>query len=490
MKKIHLLLIKSFIRPFTVTFFIVMFILLMFFLFKYVDEFIGKGFEWYTILEIMMYQSAVNVAMALPLAILLSSIMTFGTLGENYELVAIKSAGISLQKAMRPLFLLVISLSIASFFFSDYMLPKANAKYFTLLYDMRNKKLSFLIKPGVFNTSISNYAIKVERKGVVNPDSLFGIMIYDHTNASDRGVPTLILAKRGRMTKTEDGNTMIIKLADGVRYEESKGNANSYNPRQTLTRMRFKETEVKLDFSSFTSFNRTDEERFQDNAPMLNLKGLVKRADSLNKAVDSLNLITKMNADSYYKQSSYTKGYTKIKSVPKVIKANIMDAIPKKDRSTTIQNAIDLTSTLQQVVNNRMIEYDLKQKEILKSKIEYQRKFTLAISCLLLFFIGAPLGAIIRKGGLGLPVVIAVVFFLVYHIISTVAEKSAKEGSLDHVFGMWMAVIILTPLGVFLTYKATVDSAIFDIDYYKQIVIGLFKKARDIVRGTKNRQVS
>lgn len=456
----------------------------MFFLFKYVDEFIGKGFEWYTILEIMMYQSAVNVAMALPLAILLSSIMTFGTLGENYELVAIKSAGISLQKAMRPLFILVISLSIASFFFSDYMLPKANAKYYTLLYDMRNKKLSFLIKPGVFNTSVSNYAIKVERKGIINPDSLFGMMIYDHTNKS--GVPTLILAKRGRMVKTEDGNVMILKLADGVRYEESQGNGSaSYNPRQSLTRMRFKETEVKLDFSSFTSFDRTDEQRFQDNAPMLNLKGLTKRADSLNKANDSLNTVTRMNAISYYKQSNFTKGYTKIKSAPKAIKANVMDAIPVADRSATIQNAIDLTSTLQQVINNRLIEYESKQKEILKSQIEYQRKFTLAVSCLLLFFIGAPLGAIIRKGGLGLPVVIAVVFFLVYHIISTVAEKSAKEGSLDHVFGMWMAVIVLTPLGVFLTYKATVDSAIFDIDYYKQLVVGLFKKISNWVRRKK-----
>lgn len=454
-----------------------MFILLMFFLFKYIDEFIGKGFEWYTILEIMMYQSAVNVAMALPLAILLSSIMTFGTLGENYELVAIKSAGISLQKAMRPLFILVISLSIASFFFSDYMLPKANSKYFTLLWDMRNKKLSFLIKPGVFNTSVTNYAIKVERKGIVNPDSLFGIMIYDHTNVESRGVPKIILAKKGRMIKTTDGNTMILKLVDGIRYEESKGNGSaSYNPRQALIRMRFKETEVKLDFSSFTSFNRTDEEHFRDNAPMLNLKGIDKRIDSLNRQIDTVNIATKQNATSYYKQTSYVKGYTKIKTAPKKIKGNILDVIPQKDRSSTIQNAMDLTTTLQQVVNNRLIDYDLKQMEVLKSKIEYQRKFTLAVSCLLLFFIGAPLGAIIRKGGLGLPVVIAVVFFLIYHIISTVAEKSAKEGSLDHVFGMWMAVIILTPLGIFLTYKATVDSAIFDIDYYKQLVLNVFKR--------------
>ncbi|MCY1516085.1 LPS export ABC transporter permease LptF [compost metagenome] len=452
-----------------------MFILLMFFLFKWIDEFIGKGFEWYTILEIMMYQAAISVAMALPLAILLSSIMTFGTLGENYELVAIKSAGISLRKAMQPLLIFVIGLSLASFYFSDYMLPKANRKYYSLLYDMRNKKLSFLIKPGVFNTSIPNYAIKVERKGIVNPDSLFGIMIYDHTGGS--GIATITLAKKGRMIKTQDGNVLILKLIDGIRYEESKGGGNAL-PRQTLMRMRFKETEIKLDFSSLSGFNRTEEERFQDNAPMLNLKGLVKRADSLNKTIDSLNVTTAINAGSYYKQTRYVKGYTRIKVKPKVIRTDILNSIPADMRATAIQNGIDLTSTLQQVVNNRLMEYDLRKKEVMKSDIEYQRKFTLAVSCLLLFFIGAPLGAIIRKGGLGLPVVIAVVFFLIYHIISTVAEKSAKEGSLDHVFGMWMAIIVLTPLGVFLTYKATVDSAIFDIDYYKQLLLNLFKRKK------------
>ncbi len=449
----------------------------MFFLFKYVDEFIGKGFEWYTILEIMLYQSAVNVAVALPLAVLLSSIMTFGALGENYELVAIKSAGVSLQKAMRPLFILVIALSIASFFFSDYMLPKANAKYFSLLYDMRNKKLSFLIKPGVFNTSITNYAIKVDKKGQGGVDSLYGIMIYDHTASS--GIPKIILANKGRMTKTDDGNYMILKLSDGVRYEESGGNGSAiYNPRQTFTRMRFKETEIKLDFSSFTNFNRTKEDQFKDNAPMLNLRGLTKREDSLNKKIDSVNISTKLNAGSYYKQNSIAKGYTKIKTQAKVIKGPIINAIPQKDRSAALQNAYDLTTTLKQVIDNRLIDYDVKKKEVLRAQIEYQRKFTLAVSCLLLFFIGAPLGAIIRKGGLGLPVVIAVMFFLIYHIISTVAEKSAKEGSLDYIFGMWMAVIVLTPVGAFLTYKATVDSAIFDITYYKQLIVNFFTRKK------------
>jgi len=454
-----------------------MFILLMFFLFKYVDDLIGKGFEWYTIAEVMMYASASNVAMALPLSILLSSIMTFGSLGENYELVAIKSAGVSLQKAMRPLFVLIIGLSIASFLFSDYMLPKANLKYGSLLWDMRNKKLSFLIKPGVFNNSIPNYAMRVERKGEGAIDSLYGIMIYDHTGGN--GIPKIIMAQKGRMAKTSDGKYLVLKLVDGVRYEETNGSGSaSYNPRQAFNRMRFKQTEVKFDFSSFKDLSRTQEENFKNNAPMLNLKELSHRQDSLSKSLDSVNKSTKVNAGSYFKQNNYQKGYSKIKTPAMVIKGSILNAIPKNQRLQALQNGFDQAETIKQVVNNRILEHSVREKEIIKARIEYQRKYTLAVSCLLLFFIGAPLGAIIRKGGLGLPVVIAVVFFLIYHIISTVAEKSAKEGSLDPIFGMWTAILILTPLGIFLTYKATVDSALFDIDYYKQLLTNLFKRKK------------
>lgn len=447
----------------------------MFFLFKYIDDLIGKGFEWYTIAEVMVYASATNVAMALPLAVLLSSIMTFGNLGENYELVAIKSAGVSLQKAMRPLFVLIIGLSITSFFFSDYMLPRANAKFYSLLFDIRSKKLSFLIKPGVFNNSIPGYAIRVDRKGEGGIDSLYGLLIYDHTNFS--GIPKIIMAKQGRMTKTSDGKYMILQLSDGIRYEEGSGNG-VYNPRRTFTRMRFKETEVKLDFSTFGKMSRTDESALGNNAPMLNLKGLKKREDSLKKNLDSLNRYAKINISSYYKAANVAKGYTKVKTPAKVIKGSILNAIPKKDLQSTLQNGADLTTSVKQVVNNNITEFDFKSKDVIKTKVEFQRKYTLAVSCLLLFFIGAPLGAIIRKGGLGLPVVIAVFFFLVYHIISTVSEKSAKEGTLDPVVGMWMAVIVLTPLGVFLTYKATVDSALFDIDYYKQLILNLFKRKK------------
>ncbi len=456
-----------------------MFILLMFFLFKYVDDLIGKGFEWYVIAELMMYASAANVAMALPLAILLSSIMTFGTLGENYELVAIKSAGISLQKAMQPLFVLILGISVASFFFSDYMLPKANLKYGSLLWDVRNKKLSFLIKPGVFNNSIPGYSMRVERKSEGAIDSIYGVMIYDHN--SGNGVPQITMAEKGKMSKTSDGNYLVLNLVNGVRYQEAASSSGAYNPRQSLTRMRFGQTEAKFDFSSFKDMTRTQEENFKNNAPMLNRAELLKRRDSLSKNVDSMAKVLQASSIYYFKQNSVTKGYAKVKTAPKVIKDDLLSMLPKNQRVQILESAFETVESMKQSLNAQMSEFNFHKKEILKARIEYQRKYTLAVSCLLLFFIGAPLGAIIRKGGLGLPVVIAVIFFLFYHIISTVSEKSAKEGSLTPEMGMWMAIFILTPVGIFLTYKATVDSALFDLDYYKQMVLKLFKRKKGTV---------
>jgi lipopolysaccharide export system permease protein len=473
LKKIHLLLVKAFIKPFIATFFIVMFILLMFFLFKYVDDLIGKGFEWYVILELMVYASAANVSMALPLSILLSSIMTFGSLGENYELVAIKSAGISLQKAMRPLFIVILLLAFSSFLFSDYMLPKANLKFGSLLWDVRNKKLSFLIKEGVFNNSIPGYSIRVDKKSD-DGISLEGIMIYDHTGTGS--IAKIIMAKNGKMYKTSDDRYLMLKLNDGVRYEESSGKNSYYNPRQELYRMRFSHTEQKFDFSSF-KMNRTDENSFRSNTQMLNLKGLDKKEDSLTKVVDSVDRLAKLSIGSYYKQNNFTKGYTKVKIPPKtMVKGDIIKMFPKDQELSILQGAYDQVTSIQQSVQGKVLEHKDLIRNIRKIEIEYQRKFTLSVSCLLLFFIGAPLGAIIRKGGLGLPVVMAVVFFLIYHIISTVSEKSAIQGSISPALGIWMAIIVLSPLGAFLTYKATVDSALFDTTYYKSLITKLFKK--------------
>lgn len=448
-----------------------MFILLMLFLFKYIDDLIGKGFEWYVILELLVYASATNVAMALPLAILLSSIMTFGSLGENYELVAIKSAGISLQKAMMPLIIVVGLLSLGAFLFSDYWLPKANLKMGSLLYDVRNQKAAFLINEGIFNTSIPGYAIRVQKK---DPDqTLHDVLIYERNTSS--GNINVLMAKEGQMFTTDDDQLLVLKLKNGKRYEETPGSDGIYNPRQRLMRTEFKETEQRFDLSGF-QMKRTDEELFKSNYAMMNIRQLKFYLDSFNVKGDS-------NLRSAYTDLSQIARVYRVdtlnkKTTAKPLKAykDVLELIPQNRKIQSLQTAKDQIRSVKDVLNRKELyakDNDVRLRGFL---IELNRKFTMAVSCLVLFFIGAPLGAIIRKGGLGLPVVMSVMFFLIYHIISTIGEKSVKEGSLSPFLGMWAAIICLSPLGIFLTYKATVDSVLFDLDVYKRWFKRLFSK--------------
>jgi lipopolysaccharide export system permease protein len=297
-KKIHLLILKSFIRPFIVTFFIVMFVLLMLFLFKYIDDLIGKGFQWYIILELMMYASMTNVAMALPLSVLLSSIMTYGSLGENYELVAIKSAGISLGRAMYPMMIVVTMLSIGAFIFSDYMLPIANFKYYSLLYDVRQQKTSFLISEGVFNTSFPGYTIRVKRK---DPDgqTLHGVMIYEKKEGSNDIIVTF--AKQAVMYRTPDDLFLVLKLREGVRYVEEP-DSKTQNQRQQFRRERFASTEQKFDMGAF-KMKRTNENEWRSTIQMMNLKQLTKFQDSTIKAVKSASSANEKIISPYLKYS-------------------------------------------------------------------------------------------------------------------------------------------------------------------------------------------
>ena len=465
MKKIHLLILKSFIRPFLVTFLIVMFVLLMLFLFKYIDDLIGKGFEWYVILQLLAYQSAVQISMAMPLSMLLSSIMTFGNLGETYELVAIKAAGISLRKAMMPLFILVGLFSGGAFLFSDYILPIVNLKMGALLYDVRIKQADFLIKPGVFNNAIPGYAIRAKGKSQ-DGKILYDLMIYDHNGSNTAN--TVLMAKEGYIYNSADNNTMILKLRDGVRYEESRGsNARVYNPRRQFTRFYFDETEQKFDMSVF-QMKRTDESLFKSHHAMLNLKQLQYYTDSNATQMDSLRATVKPEIQSYYYCfNSYYNADTPMMAKTVNYTNNFLEAVPEASRNMAISGAQSQLRYIKDVLSTKSNEDTFYRDKDIRYRIEYQRKFTLAVSCLLLFCIGAPLGAIIRKGGLGLPVVMAIIFFLIYHIISTVSEKSAKEGTIEPFWGMWMAIFILSPLAVFLAYKAATDSALFDIEQYR-----------------------
>ncbi len=473
MKKIHLLILQAFIRPFLVCFCIVMFVLLMLFLFKYIDDLIGKGFEWYVLLELIAYQCAVQLSMALPLSMLLSSIMTFGNLGESYELVAIKAAGYSLRKAMTPLILLVTLFAGGSFLFSDYILPVVNLKMGSLLWDVRNKKADFLIKPGIFNNTIPGYSIRAKSKSD-NGTILKDLMIYDHTTGNTAS--NVLLAKEGFMQNSADNNYMILRLKDGVRYQESRSqNAKRYDPRQQFTRFRFKETEQKFDMGAF-QMKRTDESLFKSHHSMLNLKQLKLYTDSNQIQLDSVSRMVFQETKNYINYLSPYHHDAKIKSVEVPAFNNFLtDYIPADNRRNVISNTLSQIQQLNNVFEMKEAEYKLYAEKDIRYNIEFHRKFTLAVSCLLLFAIGAPLGAIIRKGGLGLPVVVAIIFFLIYHIISTVSEKASRDGSLEPILGMWMAIIVLTPLAAFLTYKATTDSSLFDLDQYKLKVEAMWK---------------
>jgi lipopolysaccharide export system permease protein len=438
-----------------------MFVLLMLFLFKYIDDLIGKGFQWYIILELMMYNSATNVAMALPLSVLLSSIMTYGSLGENYELVAIKSAGISLRRAMYPMMVVVVVISIAAFAFSDYMLPIANLKYYSLLYDARKQKSADLLPENIFSNRFPGYSIRVKRK---DPDgqTLHGIMIYETGKLEVN--QTITFAKSGLMYRTKDDLYLVLKLHDGVRYEEGAG--NGYGSRQRLTRFRFKETEKKFDLADF-KITRTDENEFRSASMMMNLRQLQHYIDSAHRDVDS-------NANYNY---TLLKAYLKYTSVPeksavikRVVPADSIKPISISEKINMLNNALSEVHQVQDVLKNRTDRHKETSKSIRRYIMEYQKKFTLGAACIVLFLIGAPLGAIIRKGGLGLPVVVSVIFFLIYYIIGTIGEKSAKEGDLSPLIGAWIAIAVLLPIGIFLTYKAATDSALFDIDLYKRFL--------------------
>jgi len=470
MKKIHLLILKSFIRPFLVTFLIVMFVLLMLFLFKYIDDLIGKGFEWYIILELMLYASATNVAMALPLSVLLSSIMTYGSLGENYELVAIKAAGISLRRAMYPMVVIITILSVAAFIFSDYMLPLANLKYYSLLYDARQQKSANFLPEGVFSSSFPGYSIRVKTKDA-DGQTLHGVMIYFKNQAENN--TDVLLAQEGKMYRTPNGQFLVLKLKNGVKYMETPGE-NNFNARERLTRYRFKETEQKFDISDL-KIHRTDESEFKTAYQMMDLKQLKNNEALTLRQIDSGVKVNYKLITGYMKYFSMPSSSAGVKNYVRYNK-NTLAALNRNDERSILQNATSEAHSVQDLVKGRSERHVELKKNVQRADLEYQKKFTLSAACIALFLIGAPLGAIIRRGGLGLPVVVSVIFFLIFYIISTIGEKSVKDGDLSPVIGSWIAIVIITPIGVFLSYKAATDSAIFDVDLYKRFFGRLFKR--------------
>lgn len=456
------------------TFFISLFILLMQFVWKYIDDLVGKGLEWYIIVKLLFLASSTFVPLALPLAILLSSLMMFGNLGEHYELVAAKSAGISLNRIMRPLIIVSILISGLAFYFSNVVLPVANLKFLSLLYDVREKKLAFNIKEGVFYNGIEGYVIRVGKKDQ-DGNTIRDVMIYDHVK--HRGNTSVTLAEWGKMELTLDKRFLIFRLYNGINYEERVDLRNAGKTRP-FQRTKFNEQYQSFDLSGF-QLTRTDEKLFKSNYEMLNVTQLLHSMDSIKKSIINDNLVFQRTLVRNYNYLSLYDSSKKLQtgkdSSGNKISSVILSNFKQDERLGIIQSAKNAAVNMKENLTNNKENIYNKSKLLHKHEIVFHKKFTFSIACFLLFFIGAPFGAIIRKGGLGLPAVISTIFFILFWILSFIGEKYTVEGVLPAYQGMWIAPAVLLPIGIFLTYKATVDASLFDIDSWVRFFTKLFR---------------
>lgn len=450
------------------------------FFWLYMDELLGKGLGAWMIIQLLFYMSTTLVPLALPLGIVLASIMTFGNLGENFELVAIKSAGISLLRFMRPLFFFILFISGLAFIFSNNVIPYANLRALSLLYDLRNSKPAFNIRAGQFNKDIENFSIRVGEKDE-DGRTIRNVLIYDHTTGL--GNDKVTIAKEGEMLSTPDKQYMIFRLKDGWRYEEYASKDGSENNEQV--RMYFKQWDKVFDLSSF-KLQRTNQDLFKNAYQMMNVRQLSFEIDSMERYYDGIP--AKINnylspylsfvSDTY--KDSLPGMIAKVQAKPMVYDSSFITCIPDSLRIRVLQQASSQVRSGKNLIEVIVADVGIRKMSYATFKIEWHRKFTLSFACVLLFLIGAPLGAIIRKGGLGMPLVVAIAFFVVFHIMSITGEKLARTEAVDAWMGMWMASAMLLPIAFVLIRQARNDSQIFSKEWYLRIwkaISDRFKKS-------------
>lgn len=470
-KKLDILVLRSFIGPFIATFFLTLFVLILQFFWLWIDDFVGKGIDPFTILRLVVYLSATLVPLALPLAILLSSIMTFGNLGETFELVAIKSAGIGLLRFMLPLTVVAMLLSGMAFLFNNYVIPVANLRMKTLHYDLVNKKPAFDLKEGVFYTTIPDYAIKVSKK--VNDSILYNVIIYETSTGPQ---DNMVAAEKGIMRISSDKRFLEFTLYNGWRYEER---GNRYGNNTDFIRLGFKEYKKVLDLSSL-ALMRTPDSTYKDRYEMLSTRQLSKNVDSLEKSLTTFRERDRRELQGYLGFSKYLDtGWVNVKAPPiKKGAKTFLDLLPDsvkikptdKDslavKQTLVEQSTSYANSIKSTIEGPSWDFDGKRKELRLTLMTYHEKITMSIAVLVLFLIGAPLGSIVRKGGIGTPVVFAVVFFVIFFLLNNFGKKFVKEDVLQPAAGMWLATAVLFPIGMFLIYKALHDSQLFNKEFY------------------------
>ena len=477
-KRLPWQVLKSFLPLFAMTFFIVLFIVLMQFLWKYVDELVGKGLEISVIAELFFYAAVSMVPMSLPLAILLASLMTFGNFGEKFELTAMKASGISLLRVMMPLIILVSSISVGAFFFQNDVLPRAQVKMWTLLFSIKQKSPETEIIPGVFNSQIPNYNVFVKDKDQ-NTGMLRGVMIYGVSGGGANA--TILVADSAHLSLTKDRRYMFLHLFNGEQFENLReqlpGDRNV-----PFRREEFLDKQVLIPFD--VNFNRLDDDQMRKQYVGKNISELRQTIDSVSAKVDSVGDVYAVELQ-MLRYGGLTKDIERGTNKPMPYRPVAMPAkVPDLDSilaAMPANQASDLLQTARRSALLKADEYEFKSlnmaeenKSIRRHQIELIKKFTLSVACLIFFFIGAPLGAIIRKGGIGTPLVISVLLFLVYYIIDNTGYKMARDGRWPVYVGMWISTAVLAPLGIFATYKAMNDSVLFSKDAYMHLLRRIF----------------
>jgi len=483
LKKLDIFVLRSFIGPLVLTFFIVLIILLLQFLWMYIDELAGKGLDLPIITELLVQFTLSFVPTALPLAVLLASLMTFGNMGEFSELTALKSSGIPLQRIMRPLIVLITLLVLVSFLFSNFVLPYSNRQARLLLFDIRRKRPDINLQAGSFNNDIDGFSIKITSKDPFT-NRLDKLIVYDHRDK--KGNIAVITADSGYIRVTPDETALIMTLYNGISfYELEEENPGVDQKRYPSRKDTFREQTIILGLSGF-ELERSGEDMFTSNSWMLNMSQLAFYVDSLGEKYSAKQISwvddftkTKIFTERQGSRSESAKrALDKSGNPVKTFDAQKeYDTLSIFDKKTAIDRTVEQLkdANLVLVDNIESLKYEI--RSINRYRIDWHKKLTLPVACMVFFFFGAPLGAIIRKGGLGTPAVISIFFFVIWYVISLSGEKLVEENLISGIAGMWASSYILLPIGFFLTYKASNDSVIMNIDTY----LSFFRKIKDYI---------
>ena len=484
MKKIHKLVLKAYLGPLVVTFFIVQFVLMMNFVWRYIDELTGKGLEVSTIAELLACATANMIPLGLPLAMLLSAIMAMGNLGENFELLAMKSAGMSLPRILFPLIVLVGMIAVGGFFISNNLVPSANKRMYEILYDIREQRQDMDFQDGMFFNGLPDMSIRVGHQDDLTK-LVKDVVIFD-TRATN-GDMTTTIADSGYITMSEDKAYLNVRLYNGDTYEHSR-NVRWYET-NTLRHHSFEVQEGTYPVAKVTG-DGTMSRKFTESKTR-NMTGLQELSDSLQK------MIAETQAASYAplfkerifpRDSSILGGDSIIMDKRAFKPVNIYDSISKlsiRDRAKIYSNATSAARMSRGAYSFDEQNSKVAITQYYRSENEWHRMLTMPVSIIIFFLIGAPLGAIIRKGGLGMPIVISVIFFVFYYVVSVSGEKMSSEGTWEALYGMWLPIAVLTPIAIYLTRKATNDSSLLDMDWYDGRIRKLWRNVKRVFKRRK-----